>query len=54
MKISESYIKQGERYTYVRRIIGRNGKIQNEINRRIIKATQTYHLRNGILWDKDT
>jgi hypothetical protein len=54
MKLSESYIKQGDRFTYVGRMRERNSKIQNEINRRIIKATQSYHLRKRILWDRVT
>jgi hypothetical protein len=32
----------------------KNGEIQNEINERIIKATQFHHLIRSILWNKDT
>jgi hypothetical protein len=31
-----------------------NGKIQNEINERIRKASKFYHLIKSILWNRDT
>jgi hypothetical protein len=35
MKISRSKIKQVNRFTYLGSVVGKNGEIQNEINKRI-------------------
>jgi adenylate cyclase class IV len=54
MKISGSKIKQVDRFTYLRSMVEKNGKIHNEINIRIRKATKFYNLIKEILWNKDT
>jgi hypothetical protein len=35
-------------------MVEKNSETQNEMNKRIRKATQFYHLINSILWNKDT
>jgi hypothetical protein len=34
--------------------VERNGKIQNEKNERIGKASEFHHLAKSLLWNKDT
>jgi endonuclease III len=53
MKISGSEIKQVDRFTYTGGVAEKNSEIQNEVNKRIRKATQFYHLIKSILWNKD-
>jgi hypothetical protein len=34
-------------------MVEKNGKIQNDINERIQKASKFYHIIKSILWNKD-
>jgi hypothetical protein len=54
MKISRSQIKQADRFTCLGSVAEKNGQIQDEINERIRKASQFYHLTQIILRNKDT
>jgi hypothetical protein len=53
MKISGSKIKQVDRFTYLGSMVEKNGKIQNEINERIRRASQFYYLIKSISQNKD-
>jgi hypothetical protein len=53
MKISRIKIKQVDRFTYLGSPVQKTGKTHNEINKRIQKASQFYHLIKSILWNKD-
>jgi hypothetical protein len=46
-------MKQVSRFTYLGSMVEKNGEIQNEINKRIRKATQFHDLINSIWWNKD-
>jgi hypothetical protein len=38
---------------YLGSVVEKSGKIQNEINKRIRKASEFYHLLKNMLWNKD-
>jgi hypothetical protein len=52
MKICGHKIEQVNRLTYLESMVEKNGEIQNEINERIRKASQFYHLIRRTLWTK--
>jgi hypothetical protein len=53
MKRSKHKMKQVDRFAYLGSTGEKNCKIQNEINARIRKVSQLYHLINSMLWNKD-
>jgi hypothetical protein len=53
MKVCGSEIKQIDRFAYLASMVEKNSKIQNEINERLRKASQSYHLVKSILLNKD-
>jgi hypothetical protein len=53
MKTSGSEIKQIDIFAYLGSMVEKNGKIQNEINKRIRKALKLYLVISRILWNKD-
>jgi hypothetical protein len=53
MKVSGSKIKQVSTFTYLGSMVEKNSEEQNEINERIRKASEFYHLIKSILWNKD-
>jgi hypothetical protein len=53
MKISGNEMKQFDRFICLGSVVEKNGKIQNEINKRISKGLQFYHVIRSILWNRD-
>jgi hypothetical protein len=54
MKISGREIKQVDRFNYHGCMVEKNSKIQNEINKRIRKASQFYNVIKSITaWNRD-
>jgi hypothetical protein len=54
MRISRSEMKQVNRFICPESVVEKNDKIQNEINKKIKKTSQFYHLIKSTLWNKGT
>jgi hypothetical protein len=52
MKIRGKDLKQVDRFTSLRSVAEINGKVQNEINKRIRRASNFYHLIKSMLYNK--
>jgi PP-loop superfamily ATP-utilizing enzyme len=53
MKLDGKDIKEEDTFTYLSSCINKNGKIQNEINERIRKASNFHHLVKGLIRNRD-
>ena len=47
------HLKEVDTFSYLGSVVTVNGKIQNEINERIKKASQFYHFVKGLIRNKD-
>jgi hypothetical protein len=54
MKLDGNDIKEVDTFTYLGSCINKNGKIQNEINKRIRKASNFHHLVKDLIRNRDT
>jgi hypothetical protein len=53
MKLDGNDIKEVDTFTYLGSCINKNGKIQNEINERLRKASNFHHLVKGLIRNRD-
>jgi hypothetical protein len=53
MKLDGKDIKEVDTFIYLGSSINKNGKIQKEINERIRKASNFYHLVKGLIRNRD-